>query len=72
MEIKFEDINIGDGVYFNSTNLQSNHDLYWKVIYKYEKEKQLIVQLDEMGHNDLRWTIDIKEVIHIEKHIKSI
>ena len=67
MEYKFEDINIGDEVYFNSTPSQSNHDLYWKVIHKYENEKQLVVQLDEMGHSDLRWTIGIKEV---RQHLK--
>lgn len=59
---QFEDINIGDEVLFYSTQLQSNHDLYWKVIDKLEKEKKLIVQLDEMGYKDLRWVIDIKEV----------
>ena len=67
MEYKFEDINIGDEVYFNSSNSQSNHDLYWKVIDKIESANKLIVRLDEMGHNDLRWTIDIKEV---RQHIK--
>jgi len=67
MEYKFEDINIGDEVYFNSSNSQSNHDLYWKVIDKIESANKLIVRLDEMGHNDLRWTIDIKEVRQLIK-----
>lgn len=31
MKYKFEDINIGDEVYFESTNLQSNFDLYWNL-----------------------------------------
>ena len=65
---KIEDINIGDEVYFDSTQVQSNHDLYWKVIHKTENEKQLIVQLDEMGHKDLRWTVDIAEV---RQHLKT-
>jgi hypothetical protein len=64
---KIEDINIGDEVYFDSIQGQSNHDLYWKVIHIMEKEKQLIVQLDEMGHSDLRWTVDISEV---RQHLK--
>ena len=64
---KIEDINIGDEVYFDSTQGQSNQDLYWKVIHKTENEKQLIVQLDEMGHKDLRWTVDITEV---RRHLK--
>jgi hypothetical protein len=55
-------INIGDEVYFESTKLQSNHDLYWKVIHKYEQPKQLVVQLNEMGYKDERWTINIDEV----------
>lgn len=67
MEYKFEDINIGDEVYFNSTPSQYNHDLYWKVINKYENEKQLVVQLDEMGHKDLRCIVDISE---IRQHLK--
>lgn len=62
-----EEINIGDEVYFDSQPAQSNHDLFWTVIHKYEKEKQLVVQLDEMGFRDLRWTIDIKEV---RQHVK--
>ena len=67
MEYKMEDIRIGDEVYFDSTPSQSNHDLYWKVIHKYEEEKQLVVQLDEMGFKDLRWLISIKEV---KQHLK--
>lgn len=57
-----DDISIGDQVYFDSTRMQSNHDLYWTVINKLENQKQLIVQLDEMGYKDERWTIDIHEV----------
>lgn len=64
MKYKFEDINIGDEVYFNSTKLQSNHDLYWKVIHKIEHTQELVVQLDEMGYKDERWTIKINEVIY--------
>lgn len=64
---KIENIEIGDGIYFDSTPAQSNYDLYWKVIDKLEKQNQLIVQLDEMGFNDLRWTVDVSEVRSIEK-----
>lgn len=64
---KIEDIEVGDEVYFDSTPGQSNHDLYWKVISKLENEERLIVQLDEMGHSDLRWTVNIDEV---RQHIK--
>lgn len=62
MEYKFEDINIGDEVIFDSTPSQSNHDLYWKVINKIDQTKELIIQLDEMGYKDLRWTLRMKEV----------
>lgn len=56
------DINIGDEVIFGTTSSQSNHDLYWKVINKIDPTKELIIQLDEMGHKDLRWTLKMKEV----------
>jgi len=62
MKYKMEDINIGDQVYFDSTPMQTNHDLYWTVINKLDLQKQLIVQLDEMGYKDERWTIDLHEV----------
>ncbi|APZ47462.1 hypothetical protein BW723_14725 [Polaribacter reichenbachii] len=62
MKYKIIDINIGDEVYFESTPSQSNHDLYWQVIDINEKMNTLIVQLDEMGFDDLRWSISIKEV----------
>ena len=62
MEYKFEDINIGDEVYFDSTNSQSNHDLYWKVLNKIENTKELIVGLDIMAWKDERWTIKIRDV----------
>lgn len=66
MKYKFEDINIGDEVIFDSTPSQSNHDLYWKVINKIDQTKELIIQLDEMGYKDLRWTLRMNEVkIHI-------
>jgi hypothetical protein len=63
MKYNFDDINIADEVIFNSTTSQSNHDLYWKVLHKDEKTKQLIIQLDEMGYTDERWSININEVI---------
>ena len=66
MKYKFEDINIGDEVIFDSTPSQSNHDLYWKVIDKIDQTKELIIQLDEMGYKDLRWTLRMNEVkIHM-------
>jgi hypothetical protein len=66
MKFKFEDINIGDKVYFESTKLQSNHDLFWEVIGKYEQQQDLVVRLNEMGYTDERWTINISEVKYIE------
>ena len=62
MKYKIEDINIGDEVIFKSTSAQSNHDLYWKVIGK--NEKQLMIELKEMGHDE-NWTINISEVIGV-------
>ena len=59
---EIKDVNIGDEVYFDSTPVQSNHDLYWKILDKLEKQNQLIVQLNDGGFKDLRWTIDIAEV----------
>lgn len=57
-----DEINLGDEVYFESSKLQSNHDLYWKVIHKYVQTQELVVQLNVMGFNDERWTIKIDEV----------
>jgi protein tyrosine phosphatase len=62
MESKFEDVNIRSEVYFNSAPSQSNRDLFWKVIHKYEDEKRLVVQLDEMAYSNVRWTIGFKDV----------
>jgi hypothetical protein len=62
MKYSMKDISVGDEVYFDSTPSQSNHGLYWTVLQKLEKEERLIVQLDEMGHSDVRWTIKITEV----------
>ncbi len=60
MNCNVEEISIGDEVIFESTNSQSNHDLYWIVIGK--NERQLKIRLNEMGYDEY-WTIDIKEVI---------
>jgi len=64
MKYKFEEINIGDEVIFKSTTSQTNHNLYWKVIAKIEMAKQLIIQLDNMGHKDLLLTLNIKDVLY--------
>lgn len=64
MKYNLADIKIGDEVYFKSTNVQSNHELYWKVIDKIDGTTLLIVQLNEMGYSDLRHTIDIGEVVY--------
>jgi hypothetical protein len=64
MDYKFEDINIGDEVIFNSTPSQSNHDLYWTVIEKVEQTKELIIQLDTMVYKDLRWILNMKDVLY--------
>lgn len=60
--IKFEDIKIGDEVYFESKS-QNNHELYWRVIEKIDQTKQLIVKLDEMGQSDQRYIIRVNEII---------
>lgn len=70
MKYKMADITIGDKVYFESTTLQSNYDLYWEVIHKYEEQQDLVVRLNEMGINDKRWTININEVKYIEPKSK--
>ncbi|KAA6339714.1 hypothetical protein EZS27_012373 [termite gut metagenome] len=57
---KIEDINIGDEVIFNSTNSQSNHDLYWKV--RGKSNNQIMIELTEMGFDEY-WTISIEEII---------
>jgi hypothetical protein len=62
MNYKLSNIKIGDEVYFDSTTSQSNHDLYWKVIDINEKTNTLIVQLNEMGFVDLRWSISLNQV----------
>lgn len=66
-----DDIIIGDKVYFDSTKLQNNHDLYWEVIHKYEEQQELVVRLNEMGFTDERWTIKISEVKYIEPRPKK-
>jgi hypothetical protein len=62
MIYNFDDINVGDEVYFESTHSQSNYDLYWKVIEKLDQSKELIIRLNEMGYKDIKWIIKIKEV----------
>jgi hypothetical protein len=62
-----EDIRVGDEVYFDSSPSQSNHDLYWTVLQKQDKEERLIVRLNEMGHSDERWVIKIDEVKQLIK-----
>ena len=57
---KIEDINIGDEVIFESTNSQSNHDLYWKVTAK--EGNRIKIKLTEMGFDDY-WAIQIDDVI---------
>jgi hypothetical protein len=59
MKYSIDEINIGDEVYFNSSKLQSNHDLYWKV--KGKSENKLMIELKEMGKEEY-WTIDFTEV----------
>ena len=66
MKYNYDDIKINDFVFFEDSN-QSNYDLYWKVIDKDDKTKLIIVQLDEMGHNDERWTISVEQIRLIEK-----
>jgi hypothetical protein len=67
MKYRINDIEIGDEVYFESTSIQSNHDLYWKVIEILPKYDLLIIQLDEMGFNDLRMNLKVKDVYNLIK-----
>lgn len=60
MRYNIDDIKIGDEVIFYSTNVQSNHDLYWTVIGK--RNNQIMIELKTMGFDD-NWTIDIKDVV---------
>jgi len=62
MKYSFENINVGDEVYFDSTPQQFNRDLYWKVLGKLEEQQELIVGLDIMGCENERWTIHNSEV----------
>ena len=62
MKHDIENINIGDEVIFNSTNLQSNYDKYWTVIGK--SGNQIMIELKKGGF-DKNWTIDITEVLYV-------
>ncbi len=61
MKYNIEDIQVGDEVIFNSTNLQSNHDEYWTVTGKSKNE--VMIELKKVGFDE-NWTIDISEVIY--------
>jgi len=50
MAYKYEDIGIGEQVYFDDKS-QSNHDLYWTVIEK-SANRLLIIELKEMGYDE--------------------
>ena len=60
---KKEDIEVGDGVYFN-VNWQNNFDLYWTVISK--DTKNLQIEIDEMGAKGKMW-LRIDDVYRVEK-----
>lgn len=66
MKYSFEDVKIGDSVFFED-DIQSNYDLYWKVIEKDRSSKQLVVQINEMGHFDERWVIKPEQIKYLEK-----
>ncbi len=59
MRYKIEEINVGDHVVFENTPQKSNHDLFWKVVYK--SGSQLVIELKKYIWDE-NWTIDVTEV----------
>jgi hypothetical protein len=62
MNYKMNDVLVGDEVIFDSSRIQSNHDLYWKVIGT--RNDEVMIQIKEMGFDE-NWTLKIEEVKHI-------
>ncbi|MBC7391109.1 MAG: hypothetical protein H7329_18025 [Opitutaceae bacterium] len=58
-------INVGDQVFFNSTQRLSNHDLFWKVVEK--KGSKLVIELKKYIWNEDSM-IDITEVKGVLKN----
>jgi hypothetical protein len=66
---KFDDVEIGDGVYFDDVYsgkylTQSNYDEYWEVTGK--NEKNVMLNLKHLGQ-DHYWTIRYDEIRQLEK-----
>jgi hypothetical protein len=72
MKYKFEDIEIGDGVYFNEVYhgkhlSQSNFDEYWEVTGK--DEHNVMLKLHYVGQ-EFYWTVRYEEIRSVEKRKK--
>ena len=50
MNYTMNNVFVGDEIIFNSTKIQSNHDLYWKVIRK--KNNEVMIELKDMGFDE--------------------
>jgi hypothetical protein len=66
MNSKFdiEKIFVGDNIYFESTNAQSNHDEYWEVTGK--SNHDVFVKFDKYGHDET-WSVPISKVLYLEE-----
>lgn len=62
MNYTMNDVFVGDELIFNATKIQSNHDLYWKVIGK--KNNEVMIELKDMGFDE-NWPLKIEEVKHV-------
>lgn len=66
---KFDDVEIGDGVYFDEVFsgkylAQSNYNLYWEVTGK--DVKNVMLNLKYLGQNHY-WTVRYDEIRQVEK-----
>lgn len=70
---KFEDVEIGDGVYFDDIYsgkrlTQSNYDEYWEVTGKDKYSVQLY--LSNFGQEHF-WSVQYKQIRQVEKRTKN-
>ncbi len=68
MTYQFEDINIGDEVYFYSTSTQTNYDMSWTVVGKIEEGQKLALEISWIGHETAKAVIGIEAV---KGHVKK-
>lgn len=66
---KFEDVEVGDGVYFDDVFsgrllTQSNFDEYWEVT---GKDKHNVMLMLNNSGQDYYWTVKYEEIRQIEK-----